>query len=173
MCVVWQQNSVPSLPYWCQILSIDIDWMTHDGGSSSSREPNCQIVAPILPMKQKIQLVRASAHLLSAQREGSYAPPPPACLVCQHSQRPLLLPLWRKPLSLYYTIRTLGAPGIRPDARRVSNARLLSQTSANHEVADRHISPLTQDCRSWCRTAHSYVRVWYRTDQHVRIHLYW
>ncbi len=43
---------------------------------------------------------------------------------------------------------TLGTPGTRPDARRVSKVRLLSQTSANTEVTDRRISAITQDCRS-------------------------
>ncbi len=38
------------------------------------------------------------------------------------------------------------------------------------EVGDRHISALMQDCRSLCRTAHSYICAWYWTEQHVRIH---
>jgi hypothetical protein len=42
-----------------------------------------------------------------------------------------------------------GTPGIRPDAsRRVSNARLLSQTLADTEMTDCHISALKQDCWS-------------------------
>ena len=69
-----------------------------------------------------------------------------------------LVDLSRKPLSLYYTICTLGAPIIRSDAKRVSKARLLSQTLANLEVADRHIIALTQDCS---RELHSYVSAWY------------
>ena len=78
---------------------------------------------------------------------------------------------WRKPNLCTVEIRTLGKPGIRPDARRVSKARLLSQTLANLDVANRHINAIAQDCRSKCRTAHSYVRAWYRTDRHIRIHL--
>ncbi len=78
---------------------------------------------------------------------------------------------WRKPNLCIIWICTLGAPGIRPDARRVSKARLLSQTLAYPEVATCHIIAISQDCRSQCRTARSYVRAWYRTDQHVMIHL--
>ncbi len=60
-------------------------------------------------------------------------------------------------------------PGIRPDARCVLKARLLSQTLANTEVADRHTSTSMQDCWSQCRTLHSHVRDWYQIDQQVRI----
>ncbi len=81
------------------------------------------------------------------------------------------LAVWRKPNLCTIRIRTLGAPGIRPDARRVSKARLLSQTSAYPEVGTCHIIAISQDCRSQCKTARSYVRAWYRTDQHVMIHL--
>jgi hypothetical protein len=64
-------------------------------------------------------------------------------------------------------MHTFGAPGIRPDARRVLKARLLSQTLANTEVADRHISASMQACWSQCRTVHPYIRAWYQTDHHV------
>jgi hypothetical protein len=37
---------------------------------------------------------------------------------------------------------------LRPDARRVPKARLLSQTLAYPEVATRHIIAISQDCRS-------------------------
>ena len=73
----------------CLTLQLYIDRVMHGGGSSSSREPKCQIVAPILPAKPT-RLVRPSTHSLSAQREGSYAPPPPSRPGCQHSRRPLL-----------------------------------------------------------------------------------
>ncbi len=59
-------------------------------------------------------------------------------------------------------------PGIRPDTRRVSKARVLSQTLADTEVVGCHISALKQDCWSWCRTVYSYVCDWYQTDQHIR-----
>jgi hypothetical protein len=74
------------------------------------------------------------------------------------SSRESLLRTWRKPNRCTVQIRTLGAPGIRPDARRVSKNRLLSQTLAYPEVATRHIIALAQDCS---RGLHSRVDAWY------------
>ena len=47
-----------------------------------------------------------------------------------------------------------GVPGIRPDTRCVSKARLLSQTSADVDEADCRIIALMQGCS---RGLHSYI----------------
>ncbi len=66
-------------------------------------------------------------------------------------------------------LRTFGALVIRPDARRVSKARPLSQDQQNTELAIRHLSVPMQDCWSQYWTVHSYVHGWYQTDRLFRI----
>ena len=78
--------------------------------------------------------------------------------------------LWRKPFTNVLYLRTFGMPGIRPDARRVSKARPLSQDQQNAELAVRHLSVPMQDCWSQYWTVHSDVHGWYQTDRHLRIH---
>ncbi len=71
-------------------------------------------------------------------------------------------------LEMYY-LCTFGVPGRRPDARRVSKARPLSQDQQDADLAVRHLSILMQDCWSQYRTVHSYIRGWYLTDHHLRL----
>ncbi len=68
-----------------------------------------------------------------------------------------------------YYLCTFGTPGRRPDARRVSKARPLSQDLLNADLAVRHLSILMQDCWSQYRTEHFYICGWYQTDHHLRL----
>ncbi len=75
---------------------------------------------------------------------------------------------WCKPNLCTVQIRTFGAPGIRPDARRVSKAIQLVKPCqkvtwhTRHTIRvtwhTRHIIALSQDCS---RGLHSYVSAWY------------
>ncbi len=75
---------------------------------------------------------------------------------------------WHKPNLCTVQIRTLGAPGIRPNTRRVSKARRLIEPCQKmmghtHHIVrvtwhTHHIIALSQDCS---RGLHSYISAWY------------